>query len=558
MLRLAPVAVLVLALTLSGTAAAFVLLREKATRDEEVALKQRSAQSTALFDTFARQVETVMLGGGTIAEATNGNPQAFRRAMDQRLAASFLSSDLLLRLDRTPQQLAKVGRREPILFPVLGSEGIDKLHRISATGELSLVAAQSIEGARVLGFASSPSPGSSYVVYGELFLPDVLEASTASDGLLYAFYLDGESDESLIGSNTDDLPITGRRVTGRVRLGSEQPLLVFAAEGSLTGGLAGTLRWLVLGGSLVWSLILTALVEASRRGRDQALGLAADLAGKNAELDESQEQLLQAQKMEAVGRLAGGVAHDFNNLLTIVTTSSSFLLSDLSKDDPLREEAEEISSAAARAARLTQQLLAFSRKQVLQPEILDVNEMVTDVERMLRRLIGEDVELSTVLADGLGQVEADPGQLDQILLNLAVNARDAMPSGGRLTIETRNADPSEIAERLDVTGIEGAFVLIAVRDTGVGMDDRTLSRIFEPFFTTKEKERGTGLGLSTVFGIVSQSGGHIAVESEPGEGTCFHIYLPRVEAESAADDATTTIDLDRESTKPGTILHHRG
>ena len=392
MLRLAPVAVLVLALTLSGTAAAFVLLREKATRDEEVALKQRSAQSTALFDTFARQVETVMLGGGTIAEATNGNPQAFRRAMDQRLAASFLSSVLLLRLDRTPQQLAKVGRREPILFPVLGSEGIDKLHRISATGELSLVAAQSIEGARVLGFASSPSPGSSYVVYGELFLPDVLEASTASDGLLYAFYLDGESDESLIGSNTDDLPITGRRVTGRVRLGSEQPLLVFAAEGSLTGGLAGTLRWLVLGGSLVWSLILTALVEASRRGRDQALGLAADLAGKNAELDESQEQLLQAQKMEAVGRLAGGVAHDFNNLLTIVTTSSSFLLSDLSKDDPLREEAEEISSAAARAARLTQQLLAFSRKQVLQPEILDVNEMVTDVERMLRRLIGEDVE----------------------------------------------------------------------------------------------------------------------------------------------------------------------
>ena len=413
-----------------------------------------------------------MLGGGTIAEATNGNPQAFRRAMDQRLAASFLSSVLLLRLDRTPQQLAKVGRREPILFPVLGSEGIDKLHRISATGELSLVAAQSIEGARVLGFASSPSPGSSYVVYGELFLPDVLEASTASDGLLYAFYLDGESDESLIGSNTDDLPITGRRVTERVRLGSEQPLLVFAAEGSLTGGLAGTLRWLVLGGSLVWSLILTALVEASRRGRDQALGLAADLAGKNAEPDESQEQLLQAQKMEAVGRLAGGVTHDFNNLLTIVTTSSSFLLSDLSKDDPLREEAEEISSAAARAARLTQQLLAFSRKQVLQPEILD-------------------------------------------------------------------------AERLDVTGIEGAFVLIAVRDTGVGMDDRTLSRIFEPFFTTKEKERGTGLGLSTVFGIVSQSGGHIAVESEPGEGTCFHIYLPRVEAESAADDATTTIDLDR-------------
>ncbi len=238
-------------------------------------------------------------------------------------------------------------------------------------------------------------------------------------------------------------------------------------------------------------------------------------------------QLQQAQKMEAVGRLAGGIAHDFNNMLTAVKAYSEFLLADLDQADARRTDVQEIAKAADRAASLTRQLLAFSRKQVLQPQPLDLNDVVERMEKMLRRLIGEDVQIVTRLESDLRLVEADPSQIEQVIMNLAVNARDAMPDGGAITIETRN----ETLERVepDWAIAPGAYVALVITDTGIGMDAQIRAQIFEPFFTTKPIGEGTGLGLSTVYGIIKQSGGHVSVFSEPGRGSTFKVYLPHID-----------------------------
>ncbi|MDD5761928.1 MAG: PAS domain S-box protein [bacterium] len=257
------------------------------------------------------------------------------------------------------------------------------------------------------------------------------------------------------------------------------------------------------------------------------------------ELRKSNDMLRQSQKMEAVGQLAGGVAHDFNNLLTVIGGYSDLLAQRLPPDSPYRREVEEIRKAGTRAASLTRQLLAFSRKQVIAPRVADLNEVVAGTEQMLHRLIGEDIDLVTVLRPGLWNVRVDTGQIEQVLLNLAVNARDAMPGIGKLLIETENGRiDGGMAARLGF-GAPGEYVILSVRDTGSGMDAETLSHIFEPFFTTKETGKGTGLGLATVYGIVKQSDGYITADSRPGEGATFRIFLPRCDARSDSGIAET-------------------
>jgi signal transduction histidine kinase/ActR/RegA family two-component response regulator len=262
---------------------------------------------------------------------------------------------------------------------------------------------------------------------------------------------------------------------------------------------------------------------------DRVAERTAALTAEITERKQLQEQLVRLQKLDAIGRLAGGLAHDFNNLLTVIGGYSDLLVSDLDAGNPLHRHAAAINNAAARATALTRQLLAFSRKQVLQLKVLDLNAVVTTLEPMLRRLIGEDIRLVVGLAPTLGRVKADPGQLEQVLLNLVVNARDAMPQGGTLTIETTNVEGRALVAHRQASVPPGAYVRLAVRDTGVGMDAATRSHLFEPFFTTKAPGQGTGLGLSTVYGIITQSEGHIEVDSEPAQGATFTIYLPRVE-----------------------------
>jgi PAS domain S-box-containing protein len=279
-------------------------------------------------------------------------------------------------------------------------------------------------------------------------------------------------------------------------------------------------------GKTIW------LQDIVRVVRDHA-GKIRQLRGVMVDVTEHQqleEEFHQAQKMEAVGRLAGGVAHDFNNLLTIISGYAQLAQDLMGQDEQLQAYMGEILKAGDRAGALVRRLLAFTRRQSMEPQVLDLNAVVKGTEKMVRRLIGEDIDISTVLPDDLGRIRSDPAQLEQVILNLAVNARDAMPHGGKLLIETANVElaPSYAASHLAV--VPGPYVVLAVSDTGTGMDDNTRNHIFEPFFTTKEKGKGTGLGLATVYGIIKQSGGNVWVYSEVGMGTTFKIYLPRVVA----------------------------
>jgi PAS domain S-box-containing protein len=326
----------------------------------------------------------------------------------------------------------------------------------------------------------------------------------------------GTTVESLIGKRDSDFNLKLEEAERFLRddrevISSQQP--AFIAEEPATCARTGTTRW--------FQTVKVPLLSSDGSAR-QVLGVATDITARK----QLEDQFRQAHKMEAVGRLAGGVAHDFNNVLTIIRAQTEFLLTDLPANDSRRADVLEIQTAADRAAAFTRQLLAFSRRQLLQPVVLELNEVITGMEMMVRRLVGEDVVLLTKLQPDMPRVWADPSQLQQAIMNLVVNARDAMPQGGTLLIETAVVELDEHYPRQHPSAKPGIHVVLMVTDTGCGMDPGTRIRIFEPFFTTKEPGKGTGLGLSTVYGIVKQSGGHIWVYSEVGRGTTFKLYFP--------------------------------
>jgi two-component system, cell cycle sensor histidine kinase and response regulator CckA len=309
-------------------------------------------------------------------------------------------------------------------------------------------------------------------------------------------------------------------------------------------------RYLHKDGRLIWGLTNVSLIRDAQGLPKQYVGQVQDIT----ERKRAEEQLRQAQKMEAVGQLAGGIAHDFNNLLTIICGYGELLLQQMSPSNPVRAGLEQIYKAGERATMLTRQLLAFSRREVIEPKLLDVNHIITDAERMLRRILGEDISLSTALSANLPRIKADLGQIEQVLLNLCVNARDAMPRGGRLTIETALKELDEEYAQAHVGVRAGRYVMIAVSDTGCGMNEATKARIFEPFFTTKGVGKGTGLGLSTVFGIVKQAGGHIWVYSEVNRGTTFKVYFPAIDFSTESGRAATPAPMVRGGTETVLLL----
>lgn len=289
-------------------------------------------------------------------------------------------------------------------------------------------------------------------------------------------------------------------------------------------------RFIRKDGGVVWCQVNVSLVRGGEKEHPFTICMVEDIT----ERKRLETQFFQSQKMETIGRLAGGIAHDFNNLLTVIKGYTQLSLSQIQETDPCRENIEEIKGAAERAAELTNQLLTFSRRQILDMKVLDLNTIVRGLEKMMGRIIGEDIEMFTVLDDHLGKVKTDPARIEQVILNLVVNARDAMPAGGKLAIETANVVLGETYVRTHIGVTPGSYVMLSVSDTGFGMSPEIKELIFEPFFTTKEEGKGTGLGLSTIYGIVRQSGGNIWVYSELGRGTTFKIYLPRVEEEIGA------------------------
>ena len=312
------------------------------------------------------------------------------------------------------------------------------------------------------------------------------------------------------------------RVDGKSRMSEEELPILRALRGERVRNAEGTI---LLPDAPPRAVLMSGRPLVDAAGRRLGAVIAVQDITERKQLE---GQLRQAQKMEAVGRLAGGIAHDFNNLLNVITGYGEMLSDHFPTKDPMHARVEQIKKAAQRAASLTRQLLAFSRKQVIEPRVIDLNALLADTDKMLRRVIGEDVELTMVEGDGLGRIKADAGQIEQIVMNLVINARDAMPQGGRIRIETANADLDAVYAREHPGARAGAYVMLAVTDDGVGMDAEIQSHVFEPFFTTKETGKGTGLGLATVYGIVKQNDGYIWLSSEPGKGACFQIFLPRV------------------------------
>jgi signal transduction histidine kinase/CheY-like chemotaxis protein len=551
--RLRRISVVVMAAAIALAGGMFTLSRNVTQRDaQRLAVFEADNAKTAVTALIG-QIESTMSSVGSVAAVSSGDPDAVNR-----LAAADPSTDLfsaLAILHRSPTGgLVITSQRGTPSAPVTD---------LSGTKGQELATVVEHGGVRVLGFfgrganrrlamaAGMPVVPGGNVVYVEVPLPAGTTFQSGVPGLQYALY-DGRTESSpVLFASAKVVNGAGQQVRQMVDLndlysstppksGDAVLLFVVTSSGATVGRLSSLLPWILAFIAILAGLLVGFAIEATSRRKDQALALVTDLEEKNAELDRAmteqaladaarsrlEGELRQAQRLEAVGRLAGGVAHDFNNLLAVILTYSDFMAEELGSDHPLQADLAEVRKAGARAADLTRKLLVFSRRDLVSPSVLDVNSTITDLMSLLHRTLGEDVLLRPALTPDLPRVLVDPGELEQVLVNLVVNARDAIVGEGTITVETSEQELDEDAARAHVDLRPGRFVRIAVTDTGCGMAPEVASQVFEPFFTTKGPGAGTGLGLSTVYGIVNRYGGYVTVYSEVGEGTTFKVYLP--------------------------------
>jgi signal transduction histidine kinase len=556
--------ILVAALVLAG--GMFTLSRNVTQRDAQHLLLFEADNARTAVTALVSQIESTMASVGSVAAATNGDQAAVNRLATADPSVDIFSDLTILHRSATGTLMITSQRGNPSA-PLLGLGG-------SKGRALTDVVTHG--GTKVMGFfghganrrlamaVGAPAVPGGYVVYVEVPLPAGTTFKSGVSGLQYALY-DGRTESSpLLFATTKAPPSTGqvRQLVDLDNLeSSDTPkpgdgvlLFVVSSTGPTDGGLAHLLPWILASIALLAGLLVIFVVEATSRRKDQALALVDDLEEKNAELDRAMTQqatanearnrleseLRQAQRLEAVGRLAGGVAHDFNNLLAVILTYSDFIAEELGSDHPLQQDLAEVRKAGSRAAELTKKLLVFSRRDLVNPSVVDINDSITDLMSLLHRTLGEDVILQPVLASDLPHVFVDPGELEQVLVNLVVNARDAIAGEGTITVETSEQRIDEDAARAHVELRPGRYVRIAVTDTGCGMPTEVSSQVFEPFFTTKGPGAGTGLGLSTVYGIVNRYGGYVTVYSEVDVGTTFKVYLP---ATDSVPELTETPDL---------------
>jgi len=550
----------------------FGLTRHINDRDQQRLLTLQAQNARTTITALMSQIESTMSSVGTVAVATGGDPSAVSRLATTDPAVALFSA--LAVLHRSPGGSVAVasqrGTPSASLTTLIGPSG-RVLTAVLDHGGTDIVGLFGHGEQRRLALAEgAPSVPGGYVVYAEIPLPEGTILKSGFSGLQYALY-DGRSTHGpVLFATTKALPFTGQLVSQPLNLNdpgttlsprspSANLLFVVSASGSLVGTLPNLLPWILGGLAIVFGLLTAFVVETTSRRKDQALSLVANLEDKNAALDRAmadqvkgehdrlrlEGELRQSQRLESVGRLAGGVAHDFNNLLAAILTYSEFIAEDLGSDHPLQGDVAEVRKAARRATDLTRQLLVFSRRDLVKASVLDVNDAITDLLNLLKRTLGEDIELHHVLGDDLPRVLADPGELEQVLVNLAVNARDAIVGQGSITVETSEQIIDDEAASAHADLRPGRYVCIAVSDTGSGMAPEVAEQIFEPFFTTKATGLGTGLGLSTVYGIVNRYGGFISVYSEIGLGTTFKVYLPatdevaEIREESGESIATT-------------------
>jgi signal transduction histidine kinase/CheY-like chemotaxis protein len=531
----------------------FTLARHVNERDQQRLLSSQAKNARTTITALVSQIETTMSSVGSVAAATNGDPGALTRfAETDRLVDIF--SALAVLHGSPAGGLTVTAQRGTPSAPLPGLVGAAgrEVSDVVAHGGIDVVGLFGHGTHRRLAVAEgAPLVPGGYVVYVEIRLPEGTTVGNSFANLQWALYDARSTKGPVLFATTKALPLTGQRVYGPMTLddpnitpspkSTEADLLfVVSASGSLVGLLPDLLPWILGGVAIFFGVLVAFVVEAMARRKDQAFALVATLEDRNAALDRAmadqiegehlrkrlENELRQSQRLESVGRLAGGVAHDFNNLLAAILTYSEFIAEELGPESPLQEDVAEVRKAARRAAELTRQLLVFSRRDLVKPSVLDVNDAITDLLNLLRRTLGEDVVVQPLLAPDLPRVLADPGELEQVLVNLAVNARDAIAGEGSISIETSEQVIDQDAASAHADLRPGRYVQITVSDTGAGMTPEVMNQIFEPFFTTKDAGAGTGLGLSTVYGIANRYGGFVTVYSELGVGTTFKVYLP--------------------------------